>query len=109
MSKKKYREPKHALRSTFTLVGDDKAKIEKKYNKILDLLFDRHGKDIGVMSGVYVPGDLYENAAERALARLRQPAPMPLGKNASFTHGYNLALRYAERVVREELTRYHGE
>ena len=107
--KKKYKDPEWVLHHNFWLAGDDKTKLEKLSNKIVDKLMDKWGSDIGVLTNTYVPGNVYLNAGERALNRLQKAVPMPWGRNQSFTHGYNAAIRHAERVVREELTRYHGE
>lgn len=104
-------EPEHAIVHQFAIYGKTKAKVEKKANKIVDYLFKKYGREIGVMSGQFVPAEVMEdwkNAAERALDRLEGPVPFPFGRNQSFGHGYRAGVRHAERVLREELTKHHG-
>lgn len=109
MASKRGKHPKVALVCQFWLFGDSKSEVEKLNNKITDLLFKKHGKDIGVMTGQFVEPDvLAANAAERALARLDRPVPKPWGRNQAHTHAYNAAIRYAVNVIREELTKHHG-
>jgi len=116
MGKHSKDEPKElgdqAIVHQFVIYGKTKAKTEKRANKIIDYLFDKYGRDIGVMSGQFVPAEVmenWENAAERALKRLEETrGTHPFGRNRSFTHGYYAAIRHAERVVREELTKHHG-
>ncbi|KPG13728.1 hypothetical protein [Mycobacteroides immunogenum] len=102
-------EPDSVLAHQFWLYGKDRKKLERLSNKIVDLIFKKFGSDIGVLTSTFANADdVEENAAERALKRLSGPVPKPWGKNQTHTHAYNSAIRHAERVIREELTKYHG-
>lgn len=103
------KEPVSVLAHQFWLYGKDRKKLERKSNKIVDLMFKNFGSDVGVLTSTFAPADAVEkNAAERALDRLSGPVPKPWGKNQTHTHAYNAAIRHARRVIGEELTRHHG-
>lgn len=68
---------------------------------------------VSIHAQIFTPDELeadpvYDNPAERALSRLEQPDPFATHKKAPYVHGYRAAIRYAQRILIEELNRNHG-
>lgn len=105
MGKKKSKKPVKTFYAGLWLEGTD-----KQHERWLDELYDLESSKI-IMVGTHstLPdGEDHETAAERALAKLNEPIPFTLHKNASYTHGYRAAMSHARRVLEQEMTRYHG-